>query len=119
MARHAAVDLAQVFVTSGPRGAAADRRLPPAERARLREVLLAVGVLPRADAGGGLERRLDELRALYEPYMEGLADHLLLALPPWAPEPGRLDDWQTTADGMTAPSIAALLAYRGTATEPS
>jgi hypothetical protein len=119
MARHAAVDLAQVFVTSAPRGAVADRRLPPAERARLREVLLAVGILPRADAGGGLERRLDELRALYEPYMEGLADHLLLALPPWAPEPGRLDDWQTTADGMTAPSIAALLAYRGTATEPS
>ena len=29
------------------------------------------------------------------------------ALPPWAPAPGTLDDWQTTADGVTAPSVTA------------
>jgi hypothetical protein len=62
-----------------------------------------------------IDRRLDELRALYEPYLQGLADHLLMALPPWAPEPGRLDDWQTTADGRTAPSLAAPLSEPGPA----
>jgi hypothetical protein len=115
MARHAAVDLAQVFRTTEAAVAGAGGRLPPAERARLREVLLAAGVLPEADAGGGLDRRLDELRTLYEPYLQGLADHLLMALPPWAPEPDRLDDWQTTADGRTAPSLAALVSAPGTA----
>jgi hypothetical protein len=117
MARHAAVDLAQVFGTPRPRAVATDGRLPPAERARLRDVFAAVGVASGAGKGGevgGVEGRLDELRALYEPYMEGLAEYLLMALPPWAPAPGTLDDWQTTADGVTAPSVTALVPHRRT-----
>ena len=114
MARHAAVDLAQVFGTPRPRTVATDGRLPPAERARLRDVLAAVGVASGTGKVGGVEGRLDELRALYEPYMEGLAEYLLMALPPWVPAPGTLDDWQTTADGVTAPSVTALVAHRRT-----
>ncbi|MGZ6392403.1 MAG: ion channel, partial [Ktedonobacterales bacterium] len=114
MARHAAVDLAQVFHTSSPKMGPAAGRLPPAERARLMELLAAVGVTYNGGAGGGVASRLDELRALYEPYMEGLAEYLLMALPPWTPEPGRLDDWQTTAEGVTAPSIAALVPHKQT-----
>jgi hypothetical protein len=57
---------------------------------------------------------LDELRKLYEPYLEGLAKALLMPLPPWMPASGALDDWQTTADGVTAPSVAALVSHRET-----
>ncbi|MFI5273379.1 MAG: two pore domain potassium channel family protein, partial [Ktedonobacterales bacterium] len=93
MARHAAVDLAQVFHTPSPRMFAADGRLPPAERARLQDLLVVVGAVSGTGKGGGVQSRLDELRALYEPYMEGLAEYLLMNLPPWAPAPGALDDW--------------------------
>jgi hypothetical protein len=120
MARHAAVDLAQVFRTAGPRMAPTDGRLPPAEHARLRDLLTTVGIWSGAGQGseGGEDGRVSEveaklkelsaLRALYEPYIEGLAAYLLMALPPWAPAPDMLDDWQTTADGVTAPSVIAL-----------
>jgi Ion channel len=119
MARHAAIDLAQFFRTPRPRIARADGRLSPAEHARLRDLLTTVGIKSGAgqggedSSGGEIEVRLKELhvlRALYEPYIEGLAEFLLMALPPWAPEPGALDDWQTTADGATAPSVTALAA---------
>ena len=49
------------------------------------------------------------LGALYESYIEGLAEYLLMELPPWVPTPGALDDWQTTAEALTAPSIASLV----------
>jgi voltage-gated potassium channel Kch len=119
IARHAAVDLAQVFRAPQPRVAAADRRLSPDEHARLRDVLTTAGVGSSAgqSSKGGLlgERvegqlnRLKELRALYESYIEGLAEYLLMELPPWVPTPGALDDWQTTAEGLTAPSVASLV----------
>jgi len=112
MARHAAVDLAQIFGTPGS-GRALDRLLSPQEHGRLTEVLRDAQVLPGGDAGRQPEGRLHELRALYEPYVAGLGAYLLMALPPWAPEADRLDDWQTTADGVTAPSLASLLSDRG------
>jgi len=114
MARHAAVDLAQVFRIPGRGDAATQRRPVYGERVRLIEQLRAAGVLPDGAKGHGVEDRLHELRALYEPYMAGLADYWLMPLPPWAPEPQRLDDWQTTADGTTAPSLARLMSDRGT-----
>ncbi|HEV2238501.1 MAG TPA: ion channel [Ktedonobacterales bacterium] len=115
MARHAAVDLAQFFHTPRTRLNAHDGRLPPDQRARLRDVLVRIGLAP--DMGGTIEvtrtsTRLDELRALYEPYLEGLAAYQLMALPPWVPAPEALDDWQTTADNLTAPSITALVAHQ-------
>jgi hypothetical protein len=115
MARHAAVDLAQLFRTPPRKVVARDGRLPPAERARLRDRLAAVGGAPGPEKGGGVEGRLDELRALYDPSMEGWAEYLLMALPLWVPAPGTLDDWQTTADGVTAPALATLVAHRRTA----
>ncbi|HEX8995022.1 MAG TPA: potassium channel family protein [Ktedonobacterales bacterium] len=114
MARHAAVDLAQVFHTSSIPTFTAytpDTRLPSAERARLQVLFAEVGGVPEGVSDGELEgmvATLDELRALYEPYLEGMATFLLMALPPWVPEPGALDDWQTTADENTAPAIADL-----------
>jgi hypothetical protein len=113
IARHAAVDLAQVFDSPGPREATVERRLTPAQYGRLTGVMWAAGVLPDGDSGRELERRLHELNALYEPYLAGLADRLMMPLPEWAPEPDSLDDWQTTADGVNAPSVAVLTSGRG------
>ena len=113
MARHAAVDLAQIFGARGG-GKAAERLLSPDEHGRLRQVLRDAQVLPDGDAGRQPEDRLHHLRALYERYLAALGDYLLMPLPPWAPEAGRLDDWQTTADGVTAPSLARLLSDRMT-----
>ena len=73
--------------------------------------------MARASGRRGRGPAADELRALYEPYMEGLAEYLLMALPPWVPAPGTLDDWQTTADGVTAPSIASLVSRQRVAAE--
>jgi hypothetical protein len=92
MARHACVDLTQIF-NLPPLNPPVDR-LPPMNLARLRAGLTAAGMSlqdsPHAD------RRLGELRAMYEPYIYALARYLLAALPPWMPEEDLLDDWQIT-----------------------
>jgi hypothetical protein len=92
MARHAVVDLAQVFST--PPGAAEDR-LPAADLERLR-VRLAGGGL-RLKARPDFAERLSELRRMYEPYVVALARYLALPLPPWIRDVDRPDNWQTSA----------------------
>lgn len=92
MARHAAVDLSQILGTP-PRPPVVDR-LPPAELARLRAMLAEVG-MPLRD-GPAADQKLAAVRAKYEPYVNALADHLLIALPPWIPRPDTVDDWQTS-----------------------
>jgi Ion channel len=91
MARHAVVDLAQVFSTP-PRHA--DDRLPAAQLAQLREQL-AAGLKLQAPPDFG--ERLAELRRMYEPYVVALGRHLALPLAPWVRERERPDNWQTSA----------------------
>lgn len=93
IARHACADLAQIFNVP-PRAPEADR-LPPQELRRLREVLATAGV--RLRDGLAADQRLGELRRMYEPYANALAEHLLMALPPWLPASGGFDSWQTSA----------------------
>lgn len=97
MARHAVVDLAQIF-RSSPRTMAFDR-LPPKDLARLRETLanqgMRLSVDPAADA------RLTVLRAMYEPYVFSLAEYLRIDLPPWIPTGDGRDNWQTSAWGRS------------------
>lgn len=90
MARHVAVDLCQVL--GSPPLAPEQNRLPPAELARLRVTLREAGVTIREDQTSAAA--LDDLRAMYEPYVNSLADFLLLPLPNWLPEPGARDNWQ-------------------------
>ena len=92
MARHAVVDLAQVFSTP-PEPAVG--RLAPAQLARLRERLAGGGLKLRARPD--FEERLAELRRMYEPYVEALARYLAVPLPPWVREVERPDNWQTSA----------------------
>jgi len=96
IARHAVVDLSQVFNTS-PAPPAEDR-LPSRELARIRDVLARQGLKlndhPEAD------QRLGELRRMYEPYVFALASYLSQPLPPWISERKGKDNWQTTGWGQ-------------------
>jgi hypothetical protein len=92
MARHAVVDLAQVFSTP-PREAPEDR-LPPAALARLRGALAAID-LPLAD-DPATSTRLTEVRRTYEPYVAALSRYLLQPIPAWHYETVRRDNWQAS-----------------------
>ncbi len=93
MARHALVDLSQVF-DAAPRTPSPER-LSPDDLAALRKELDAVGV--RLYAGDDAVERLNELRRLYEPFAHSLAETLVFPLPSWRPAPDVRDNWQTTA----------------------
>jgi hypothetical protein len=111
IARHAAADLARVFAADAPGRFPLAERLPATERARLKNLFAKVGVSSESYVST-VEISLDDIRALYEPYVYGLSQYLLMPLPPWVPAADALDDWQTTADGVTAPSIEGLVASR-------
>lgn len=91
MARHAAVDLCQVF----RRGPPLVDRLPPEDLARLCAVLAEAGIRLADDAA--FTHKLAALRRAYEPYVAWLGAYLHMPLPPWLPPDGVPDAWQTTA----------------------
>jgi Ion channel len=93
IARHAAVDLAQVYGI--PPIDSKLNRLSPTDFARMRDALAEVGLRLRHEEDA--EKRLYEMRRLYEPFVNALANHLLLNLPPWIPATKTVDDWQTSA----------------------
>ena len=93
MARHAAVDLAQIFGT--PPMNSKLSRLSSADFARMRDALAQVGLRLRNEEDA--EKRLYDLRLIYEPFVNALAEHLLVDLPPWVPVTRTVDDWQTSA----------------------
>ncbi|MGO9019686.1 MAG: potassium channel family protein [Syntrophobacteraceae bacterium] len=90
MARHAVVDLSLIFGVT-PQWPDPDR-LPPAQLENLRSRLEAAGLRPRA--GDEADRKLMELRGMYEPFVFGLSTHFRLALPPWVPEAAVTNNWQ-------------------------
>jgi hypothetical protein len=92
MARHAAVDLSQIFGTP-PHMPAIDR-LPSSDLARRRAVLAAAGM--QLQEGPEADQHLAAIRAKYEPYVHALADYLFVALPPWMGPSDSADDWQTS-----------------------
>jgi hypothetical protein len=95
IARHAVVDLAQIFQTR-PRAAGADR-LPTSDLVRLRNLVRKDG-LSLYD-GPGSDEKLAELRKMYEPYVQSLANYLLLSLPQWIAGEEVIDNWKTSAWG--------------------
>jgi hypothetical protein len=106
MARHAVVDLSQIF--HAPPHAAGRERLAPGALQRMREHLAQAGVAVHADAAAN--DRLAELRSLYEPYVEALARRFLFEVPGWSPEREKSDNWKTSGwdrvarDGTRSPS---------------
>ena len=93
IARHAVVDLSQVFSTP-PRAPATDR-LTPADLRQMRETLGAHGT--KLHDGEEADRQLLKLRSMYEPFVYSLATYLSQTLPPWIPQKKGKDNWQTTA----------------------
>ncbi|PYS76231.1 MAG: two pore domain potassium channel family protein, partial [Acidobacteria bacterium] len=93
MARHALVDISQIFNTRPV--AFAGERLPDEDLARLRSALARSGLLLRD--GAEADEKLRLLRRMYEPYVNGLACHLLIPLPPWLHAREHADNWQTSA----------------------
>ena len=98
IARHAAVDLSQVF------RAAPDfscDRLGDEQLERMRQHLEGAGLRPRRSADA--DAQLRELRRSYEPYVSGLARSLMMSLPEWWRERPAKDNWETSpkrpADG--------------------
>jgi Ion channel len=98
IARHAVVDLSQVFGTE-PK-ALPHARLTPAELSRIRDTLAQYGL--KLKEGEEADRKLGTLRGMYEPYIFALATYLNQSLPPWIPQKKGKDNWQTTAWGESA-----------------
>ncbi len=106
MARHALVDITHIFVPRFRPGAA--DRLTAEELRRLRAHLSGTPVsLPASEE---FEKLLTELRRLYEPYAQVLAQHLLIELPPWIHAKTRPDNWRGGPwDRMLSARAAAAL----------
>ncbi len=94
IARHALVDLSQVF-SAPPDHDGSFNRLLPDDMAEIRRQLRSSG-LSLSD-GEGADAELQRIRGLYEPYAISLALYLRLELPPWIKRDAAKDNWQTTA----------------------
>ncbi|MGB8065978.1 MAG: potassium channel family protein [Candidatus Sulfotelmatobacter sp.] len=90
MARHAAVDLAQVVNARHDPGA--PERLPDAELEALRGALDAAGLRLRSDDYG--REKLAKLRSMYEPYVHATGRNLMMTLPAWRHPEKLRDNWQ-------------------------
>ncbi len=106
MARHAVVDLAQIFSLRPVRNA--PDRLPPELCQKIHDTLMESGVnISRDDP---FRERLGQMRALYEPYIETLSRYLSMPLPPWLSDQPHKDNWlavarlraQTEQDNLTS-----------------
>jgi hypothetical protein len=96
IARHAVVDLSQVF-RRRPRPLTTDR-LSAEEFGRLRDWLERGGVrLTDPEA----REKLADLRSMYEPYVAALSDHLMMPLPGWLPPERVRFNWETTVWAKT------------------
>ena len=93
MARHAMVDLAQIF-SLAPRNDAPDR-LPRDAYERLYKLLCQSGVSVCPDSHS--MDRLRDMRVLYEGYAEALSSYLFMPLPPWIADQPHKDNWLAVA----------------------
>lgn len=111
MARHALVDLSQIFSLT-PVSNAPDR-LPLERYDQLYSLLCQSGVSVCRD--GHSFERLREMRALYEGYAETLSNYLCMPLPPWIADAPHKDNWlavaklraQTEAANSSAKTVTA------------
>jgi hypothetical protein len=90
VARHAAVDLAQVV--NARYDPLAAERLTDADFDALRETLAAGGLKLRT--GDEARQKLNKLRSMYEPYLHSIGKNLMLSLPPWKHPAKTRDNWQ-------------------------
>jgi hypothetical protein len=97
-ARQAVVEMGRVFQVGAL--AADPDRLPSGDYERLRSGLAEAGLFFADEDEAG--QRLDAFRNTYEPFLEGLAQYLVIALPGWVPDGSPLDNWQNNPRGKSA-----------------
>ena len=90
IARHAVIDLSLIF-KARPIEPFQDR-LPPEKLDKLRIILSGKG--QKLGDGETVDRKLHELRQMYEPYVYALATYFQVRLPPWIAEEGWVDNWE-------------------------
>jgi len=90
MARHAAVDLAQVV--NARYDASAAERMTEAGFEEMRAALGNAGLRLKSDDVA--HAKLAKLRGMYEPYVSATARNLMITLPPWMHLEKRRDNWQ-------------------------
>lgn len=113
MARHAAVDLAQVV--NARYDAQAPDRLPDDDFQNLREALAAGNL--RLRTTDEARQKLAKLRSMYEPYVHSTARNLMLTLPPWRHPEKLRDNWQAGPwDRMIQAKGLAVLGQKPVAT---
>lgn len=100
MARHASVDLCLVLWL--PPGN------DPAERLTATEAQQLFALRSQGDLSPEHLERLNELRALYEPFLQALADFFRFRLPGFVPDRAMPDNWQTSPWSRRAPGITDL-----------
>jgi hypothetical protein len=98
MARHMIVDVA--YILDAPPVQPEEDRLPPEEFRKLLNRLETWGISLHDNEAAQVG--LAKLRREYEPYLCGLAKHLVLSVPPVWREEEELDSWQTSAWDDTA-----------------
>lgn len=104
MARHAAVDLSLVMNLK-PLAPSADR-LPSEQLGELRTQFRRVGIeLPD---GAIVDSQLTQLRGMYEPFVNALAQRLEFTLPPIVPPRVPADNWQRSPAMPHTPGIGSL-----------
>ena len=109
IARHAAVDLAQVV--NARYDPQAPERLADADFNALRETLAAAGLKLRT--GDEAQLKLNKLRSMYEPYLHAMARNLMVTLPPWRHREKMRDNWQAGPwDRMIQAKSLAVLGQR-------
>jgi Ion channel len=101
IARHAIVDLAQIFSAAPVHG---HDRLGEEQVSRLRAALAEAGW--KLAEGSAADAKLDKLRGMYEPFVISLARYLHFSLPGWFPPALRHDNWQTSAWGLISAGAA-------------
>jgi hypothetical protein len=102
MARHAVVDLVLIMKRK-PHEHHADR-LPVDRLQWLRDELRARGVVLVSDDAAW---PLKQVRIMYEPFVNALADYYLFKLPEFAPQQVKPDNWQTSAWMPQAPAVGS------------
>jgi len=95
IARHAVVDLAEVLRV--PASHPAQDRLPPKDLAQIRALLLECHASNKCGESG--DKKLHELREMYEPYLNGLSMHLMMPLPSWGVGHQFTENWKRSAWG--------------------
>jgi hypothetical protein len=102
IARHAVADICEVLRI--PTASPAVSRLPPEDLAEVRGLLVESGACKCTEAG---DRKLNELRSMYEPQLNGLSRRLAMPIPSWGVGASYIKPRKKTAwDRITSDSAA-------------